>query len=86
MERSKLNELIINDEGFAFDPVTGDTYNINPAGLLIMNAIKAGARPDQILDSVVAHYNVDRQTADRDVEVFLNELQRNKLIELAVES
>jgi len=86
MERSKLNELIINDEGFAFDPATGDTYNINPAGLLIMNAIKAGARPDQILDSVVAHYNVDRQTADRDVEVFLNELQRNKLIELAVES
>lgn len=81
MNVTKLKELMINDEGFAFDPRTGNTYSINPTGLLIVNAVKAGANVEQVLDSVAERYEVDRQTADRDLEVFINELQRNKLIE-----
>jgi PqqD family protein of HPr-rel-A system len=86
MKVAKLKELMINDEGFAFDPRTGNTYTMNPTGLLIVNAVKAGANVDQVLDSVAARYEVDRQTADRDLEVFFNELQRNKLIEMEVAS
>jgi PqqD family protein of HPr-rel-A system len=86
MNVAKLKELMINDEGFAFDPRTGNTYTMNPTGLLIVNAVKAGANVDQVLDSVAARYEVDRQTADRDLEVFFNELQRNKLIEMEVAS
>lgn len=81
MNVTKLKELMINDEGFAFDPRTGNTYSINPTSLLIVNAVKAGANVEQVLDSVAERYEVDRQTADRDLEVFINELQRNKLIE-----
>ena len=86
MNATKLKELMINDEGFAFDPRTGNTYSINPPGLLIVNAVKAGADLETVLDSVAARYDVDRQTADRDLEVFFNELQRNKLIEMEVAS
>ena len=86
MNATKLKELMINDEGFAFDPRTGNTYSINPTGLLIVNAVKAGADLETALDSVAARYDVDRQTADRDLEVFFNELQRNKLIEMEVAS
>lgn len=86
MTINKLKSLMINDEGFAFDPRTGNTYNINATGLLVVNAIKAGANPEQVLDSVAAYYDVDRQTADRDLEAFFNELERNKLVETEVAS
>jgi len=86
MTANKLKRLMINDEGFAFDPRKGNTYNINATGLLVVNAIKAGASPEQVLDSVAARYDVDRQTADRDLETFFNELERNKLVEMEVAS
>jgi hypothetical protein len=86
MTTNKLKNLMINDEGFAFDPRTGNTYNINPIGLLVVNAIKAGASPELVLDSVAARYDVDRQTADRDLEAFFSELERNKLIEMELAS
>lgn len=86
MNIKKLKGLMINDEGFAFDPVTGNTYSINSSGLLIVNAVKAGASIDQVLDSVMSMFDVDRQTADRDLEVFINELHRNQLVELEIAS
>jgi hypothetical protein len=81
MNTERLKSLMINDDGFAFDPRTGNTYNINSVGLLVINAVKAGAGVEQVLDSLSERYDVDRQTADRDLEVFLNKLERNKLID-----
>ena len=86
MNIDKLKALMINDEGFAFDPRTGNTYNINQTGLLVVNAIKAGANAEMVLDSVAARYEVDRKTADRDLEAFFHDLERNRLIELEVAS
>lgn len=86
MNITKLKSLMINDEGFAFDPRTGNTYNMSTVGLFVVNAIKAGAHADQVLDSIIDRYDVDRQTADRDLGVFLHELERNKLIETEVVS
>ncbi len=86
MTSNKLKSLMINDEGFAFDPRTGNTYNINATGLLVVNCIKAGASFDQILEQLAGQFDVDEQTADRDLEAFLNELGRHKLVDAEVAS
>ena len=80
MNTQKLNQLMVNAEGFAFDPQTGDTFNINATGLYILNGLKAAMPRAAILEQLVEHYAVEAQTADRDLEAFIAELQRQKLI------
>ncbi len=84
MKTDRLNELTVNNEGFAFDSRTGNTYNINATGLVAMNGMKAGKTNAQIIDQLEERFDVDRPTASRDLELFLNQLERNNLIEAEV--
>jgi hypothetical protein len=84
MNIGKLNGLMVNGEGFAFDPRSGHTYTLNDTGLFALNCLKAGASLEQVCEQMAAQFAVDRHTAERDLEVFLNVLQRNQLVELEV--
>jgi len=86
MMTNKLKSLMINDEGFAFDPRTGNTYTMNATGLLIVNSLKTGASSGQIVKRLAEQFEVDEQTADRDLEAFLTALQRQRLIDQEVAS
>lgn len=86
MNVDKLKGLLINDEGFAFDPRSGNTFSINPTGLLVINCIKAGASPTRIKEELTEQFEIDEKAADRDLEAFLNELGRYKLVTLEVTS
>ena len=37
---SRLNRLAINDEGFIFDPETGNSFTVNGTGLFIIKLLK----------------------------------------------
>ena len=80
MNIDRLNNLKVNNEGFAFDTRTGDTYSINATGLLVMKGLKAGATTRQIIGQLEARFNVDLQTVYRDLERFFSQLERNNLI------
>lgn len=80
MNVDKLRNLMINDEGFAFDPRSGNTFNINATGLLVINSLKAGASGGQIIEQLIESFDVDERTADRDLEVFCNSLERLRLV------
>ena len=62
-----------------------DEYNvdcskiINEVALFIIDRIKEGLNDDQIIDSLLNEYDVDKTTATNDVETFIN-----KLIELGI--
>lgn len=86
MKTDKLKSLMINDEGFAFDPRSGNTFSINATGLLVVNCFKAGASDAQVIQELTAQFDVDEQTADRDLEAFRNELERHRLVETEVAS
>ncbi len=86
MNTEKLNGLMINNEGFAFDPCSGHTYTLNATGLFAANCLKAGASAEQVVEQMIEQFEVDEQAAGRDLDAFLNELQRNKLIETEVEA
>lgn len=82
MNMDKLKALMINDEGFAFDPRSGNTFSINDTGLLVINCIKAGASLTRIVEELTEQFEIDETAADRDLEAFLNELSRYKLVTL----
>ncbi len=78
MER--LKQLAINDEGFIFDPSTGESFTTNKTGLFILNLLKEGKSQEEIVESLVSEYSVDRETAERDVIDFLERLRSYNIL------
>ena len=66
----KLSQLALNDEGFAFDPSTGDSFLANSSALLIMKQLREGKRPKEIARAITDKYRVDMEDAARDVADF----------------
>lgn len=81
MDINRLKDLKVNNDGFAFDSRTGNTYSINATGLRVINSIKTGATKSQIQDQMAEQFNVDLQTLGRDLEIFFNQLELNHLIQ-----
>ncbi|OAQ20357.1 HPr-rel-A system PqqD family peptide chaperone [Thermosulfurimonas dismutans] len=72
----KISRLAISDEGFVFDPETGNSYTVNETGLFILQKLKEGLSPTAIVEAILEEYEVSPEEAERDVEEFLEGLRR----------
>jgi len=71
----KLNRLAISEEGFIFDPETGDTYTVNFTGLFILNLLKQGKSENEILEKLIEEFDVNEEEAKRDLLDFLEQIK-----------
>lgn len=76
----KLSHLAINDEGFVFDPTSGDSFQVSPTGLLILGGLRAGQADEAIAQSLVEKYEVTLEDALRDVADFRASLKNLGLV------
>jgi len=79
MER--LSQLALNDEGFAFDPSTGDSFLANSSALLIVKQLREGKDMKEVARVLVDKYCVDMEEASRDVADFWLRLKSLNLTE-----
>lgn len=77
---SKLAHLAINAEGFAFDPMTGDSYQVSGTGLAVLEALVAGKGDEEVAQSLAETYEVTLETARRDLADFRGQLKRHGLV------
>jgi len=77
---NRLKRLAINEEGFVFDPSTGESFTTNKTGLFILNMLKEGKSKEEIVEAIVSEYSVDKETAERDVIDFLERLRSYHLL------
>jgi hypothetical protein len=78
----KLNKTIaISESGLLFNPVTGESYSVNPIGIEILNLIRAEKDPDQISREILDKYSTDLITFEKDYQDFVGMLQHYKLLE-----
>lgn len=77
---NRLNQLAINDEGFIFDPLTGESFTVNSTGLFIIRELKKGKRDDEILNGLLEEFNLSKEVAERDLIDFLEKLKSYKII------
>ena len=81
LDAARLRDLAVNDAGFAFDPTTGHTYNLNATGLAILHALKDGDSVEQVVarlgDSFAPDPDVDLA---RDVDEFVRQLREQGLV------
>ncbi|WP_457640116.1 HPr-rel-A system PqqD family peptide chaperone [Persephonella sp.] len=78
MER--LKQLAINEEGFVFDPLTGESFTVNQTGLFILKKLKEGKTEEEILKELVENFEVSEEEAQRDIIDFIEKLRSYRLI------
>lgn len=80
MDITRLHNLAISDTGFVFDPVTGNSYNTNQTGILIMDRLKHGADVTDIAQQLSEEYDVTVDSAEHDVLELIELLRSQYLI------
>jgi PqqD family protein of HPr-rel-A system len=75
MESNSLKNLALSDTGFVFDPTTGNTYTLNETALSIVRFLKSDNTKEQIVQAIVAEYEVDAEEAERDLSDLLIQLK-----------
>jgi len=76
-----LDNLLLNDRGIAFDPVSGETYRLIGPAVHLVRLLQNGADDEALLHYLLTEYEVDEATARRDLDVFLGMLEQMKLWE-----
>mgnify|MGYP000396752917 CR=1 FL=1 len=71
----RLRELAMNQEGFAFDPSTGESYHLNQTAHLIIELLRAGSKEEQIVKKLAESYGIDSRTASEDIHDLLFQLR-----------
>ena len=67
---------MLNDRGFVFDPASGETFQLNATGLRIVRLLQSGLGQDAALSQVIAEFDVDEHTAQRDFTDFIENASR----------
>ncbi len=70
-----LSRLAINNEGFVFNPMSGDSFQVSETGLFILNELRAGRAEEAVVRSLMDKYDVTMEVAQRDVADFLANLK-----------
>ena len=79
----KVNRnLAISENGFVFNPATGDSFSVNELGALIINEIKAGKTKNEIIEIVSSAYTADKSTIEKDFNEYLSVLINHQLLDI----
>jgi len=71
----KLKRLALNEEGFIFDPETGNSFVTNKTGLFILKKLREGLSEEEIIKALTEEFEVDENTARRDFYDFEEQLR-----------
>ena len=71
----RLRQLMVNDEGFLFDPATGESYQLTPTALVCLRCLQRGATRDDIVAQVMAQWEVEELRVRSDLDAFLGQLE-----------
>ncbi len=77
----KINQSIaISENGFVFNPITGDSFTLNNTGIQILTMLKSGKIIDDIKKVIAEEYDVDDLVLERYLQDFFSDLKLNSLI------
>lgn len=76
----RLQELATNQDGFAFDPRSGESFRMNESATFIFQMLRQGASVEKAAMTFASHYSLSRIQAFEDVQDFILQLKLNGLI------
>lgn len=75
------DNIALSENGFVFNPSTGDSFTLNSTGKEVLGLIKEGKSIEQIASVMLGKYDVDRVILERYLADFINDLRINNLLE-----
>ena len=73
--------VAVSEAGLLFNPVTGESFSVNPIGVEILNLLREEKTDAQISAAIQAKYNTDSTTFEKDYQDFIGVLSHNNLLE-----
>jgi len=71
--------IAVSETGFIFNPLTGDSFSVNETGLFVLQKLKEEANEETILKAFQQEFELDRNTAEIDLNDFLSMLKSYQL-------
>jgi hypothetical protein len=81
LRRDRLDWRLVDGEVIALDSESAMYLSANPAGALLWAALGHGVTRDQLVAKLRATYTLADDAAQRDVDVFLDQLAARDLLE-----
>lgn len=85
MKKFKIDQGIIAQKTGGkitiFDGEKSILYSFNDSASFIFNKIKMGKNKEIIIASMIKKYKIDKDTAQNDLEEFINDLKKRKIID-----
>jgi hypothetical protein len=73
--------IALSENGFVFNPSTGDSFTMNNTGKEVIMLIKEGKNISEITEAMLEKYDVERLALERYLSDFVNDLTSNNLLE-----
>ncbi len=73
--------IAVSDEGFLFNPATGDSFSTNGIGSEIISFLKQDKSTSEIIEEISKNYDVDRLLLERDLDEFTGLLKDYSILE-----
>ena len=73
--------VAVSEAGLLFNPVTGESFSVNPIGVEILNLIREEQSPEQISKVILDKYSTDEVTFGKDYHDFIVILEHHSLLE-----
>jgi len=72
---NKIDSMVVNDSGFAFDPFTGETYTVNDGGTQILHYLRSGLDIPEIAEKFAEDFDIAFGEVYTDLLEFRNQLR-----------
>lgn len=73
--------IAVSEEGFLFNPSTGDSFSTNQVGSDIIALLKQDKTISEIKEEISLIYDVDAYLLERDLEDFMSILKDHNILE-----
>jgi len=73
--------IATSEEGFIFNPGTGDSFSTNDIGIDIIALLKEEKPQQVIIDTICAKYDVDQSLFEKDLDDYLSQLKDYTILE-----
>ena len=77
---NRFAQLALSEEGFIFDPMSGQSYQVNPTGMFIFKELRADRCVSEIVLLLTDAFDVSAEEASRDVVDFIERLKRYGIV------
>lgn len=75
------NGMIINESGYVFNTLTGESFSINQTARSVLSLLEDGCSKSEIYEKLLSEYDVEASSLEADLDDFFYLLRKYRMIE-----